>query len=1011
MRKAGLLGLAMVLAPLPVSAMLTTASVLTRAPDDPNAVTVHGVGDGRADDTAAIQAAIDAAHAKTGEGIVFLPSGRYRISRSILVPQGMRIYGVGATRPVLVLAPDTPGFQHGVSNMVIFTGGDQYRVGQIPEPVPTVVPRDRPVRDANSATFYSAMSNVDVEIGAGNPAAAAIRFHVAQHAFLKHMDFQLGSGFAGVYQAGNEMEDLHFHGGRYGVVTEKTSPAWQFTLIDSSFDGQRDAAIREHEAGLTLVNDTIRDTPVGIDIDKGYGDWLFGQNVRFENVSTAGVVISNEDNAYTQVNFQDALASHTPVFARFRDSGRTVAGAGATYRVSDFGYGMTVPGLGETGHYQTIMTATPIAAMPAPLPPAIRARPAVADWVNVRTLGVRGDGTTDDTAAIQRAVDTHRVLYFPSGFYRVTDTIHLKPDTVLIGLHPNLTQLFFPDRLPGFQGVGAPRPIIAAPQGGHNIVTGLGLFAGRINHRAMALLWKAGADSLVDDVKMMGGGGTALADGKPQDEYARPGGDPIASTWLDAQYPSIWVTDGGGGTFADVWSPDSFAQAGFYVSNTSTPGHIYEVSVEHHVRNEFVLDHVHNWELLAPQTEQEVAEGMNAVSLEIRDSSNILIANYHGYRVTRTWHPAAMAVKIYGSSDIHFRNVHVNGESGFATCDANGCATYLRAGKFPFENAILDETNGLKVREREFARLDLPADAAPPAPERPAFLPADAQVRKLNDGFFSISGAAVDAAGKLYFVEHRFQRIYSWDAAHGLQVVRDTPTDPVNLAVARSGHVMVLSSLGPDASVYSFDPRDRDGALTMVAPTPAAAHPDATTVVPVNWWVNGEFKDQLDVATGQFTTLAEMFARDVGRAPARDYVSPDGSLVLPAYRVFQQGPPDHTGWRWSDSLDTYGFVHGKVGRRIFVSNESEDKTYSALVGPGGSLTDLRPFANRGGESVAVGPGGNVFVANGQVFVYAPDGKPLGQIDVPERPLQLIFGGADHRTLFILTHHALYAVTV
>jgi sugar lactone lactonase YvrE len=81
------------------------------------------------------------------------------------------------------------------------------------------------------------------------------------------------------------------------------------------------------------------------------------------------------------------------------------------------------------------------------------------------------------------------------------------------------------------------------------------------------------------------------------------------------------------------------------------------------------------------------------------------------------------------------------------------------------------------------------------------------------------------------------------------------------------------------------------------------------------------------------------------------------------------------------------------------------------VGAGGSLTDLKPFANRGGESVAVGPDGHVFVANGQVFVYAPDGKPLGRIDVPDRPLQLIFGGADHRTLFILTHHALYAVTV
>jgi sugar lactone lactonase YvrE len=42
-----------------------------------------------------------------------------------------------------------------------------------------------------------------------------------------------------------------------------------------------------------------------------------------------------------------------------------------------------------------------------------------------------------------------------------------------------------------------------------------------------------------------------------------------------------------------------------------------------------------------------------------------------------------------------------------------------------------------------------------------------------------------------------------------------------------------------------------------------------------------------------------------------------------------------------------------------------------------------------------------------VFVYGPDGKARGRIDVPERPLQLVFGGADGRTLFILTHHSLY----
>src|SRR5439155_18954840 len=118
-------------------------------------------------------------------------------------------------------------------------------------------------------------------------------------------------------------------------------------------------------------------------------------------------------------------------------------------------------------------------------------------------------------------------------------------------------------------------------------------------------------------------------------------------------------------------------------------------------------------------------------------------------------------------------------------------------------------------------------------------------------------------------------------------------------------------------------------------------------------------------------------------------------------------PPNALGWRFSDTLDAYGLVTAKVGQRVFLSNGSEDRTYSGLVGPGGAVTDLAAFANRGGESVAVGPDGRVYVANGQVFVYRPDGGELGQIQVPERPLQLIFGGSDRLPLVTLTHHALY----
>ncbi len=999
-----------------VTSFAWSASVFTTRLDDPHAIYLDAQefgarGDGKADDSTALQAAIDKAGGHGREGIVFVPSGRYRLTRTVYVWPGVRVFGYGATRPVLVLAENTPGFQKGVGDMVIFTGvgpGDAGRMGRrVPFPPPGSVPPNSAIADANSSTFYSAMSNIDFEIGEGNPAAIAIRFHVAQHAFLSHMDFHVGSGLAALTEIGNEAEDLHFYGGRYGILTDKTSPAWQFTLIDSVFEGQREAAIREHEAGLTLIRDTFRNVPAAIDIDPEYSDELWVKDSRFENVSGAAVIISNEKSPLTEIGFENAALKNVPTFAHFRESGKKVEGKGALYEVRSFNFGLIVPGEGMTGAMGMRYDAVALNSMPPPLPPAIRALPATGEWVNVHTLGVKGDGTSDDTSAIQKAIDTHRVLYFPSGHYVVTDTLALKPDTMLIGLHPTLTQFDLLDSTPGYQGVGAPKAVLSAPAGGSNIVSGFGVFTGGINPRAVALLWMSGAESLVDDVRFLGGHGSGT---NPYNNNHTADSD-LRKRW-DGQYPSLWVTHGGGGTFADIWTPNTFAQAGFVVSDTRTPGHVYELSTEHHVRNEIKFDHAENWDVNAPQTEEEAGESPESLSLEFDWSKNITIANYHGYRVTRSRAPYPSAVRLYNSEDIHFRNVHVNAESGFPVCDDNGCGTFLRASKFPYENAIEDVTHHLEVREREFAVLDIPASPVAPKPvDAAAVLAPGAKVEKLEDGFFSISGATVDARGKIYFVDRHQQRIYGWSRAEGLTVERDNPLDPVNLAIDKAGDLLVVSSKGPEGTVYSFRPGTSMDQITVLAPQVAKPHEGAAAVFPVNYWNNGEFEDQFDFDTFTFTTLAQMFARDVSTPKAKQYVSPDGSLFLPAGRVFQQGPEDADGWRFSDNLDTHGFVSDLPGHRVFVSSESEDRTYSAQVGADGTLTDLRPFADRGGESVAVDGKGNVYVANGQIFVYDPAGKMIGQIDVPERPLEIVFGGDDGRTLFVLAHHALFAVKV
>ncbi len=987
------------------------ASVITTRLEDPKAIYVD-VPATTGDSSADLQAAIDKASGTGREGIVFVPAGRYTVARTVFLWPGVRLIGYGPTRPVFVLPPDTPGFQKGMGVMVMFTGltpHEHPRAGnRIAFPPPGSVPPNNNVADANPNTFYSAMSNIDFEIGDGNPAAVAVRFHVAQHSFLTHMDFHLGSGLAGVYQAGNEAEDLHFYGGRYGILTEKTSPAWQFTLIDSVFEGQREAAIREHEAGLTLIRNTFRNVPKAIDIDEGYPDQLWVKDSRFENISGPVVTISLEKSPLTEIGFQNAVLSNAPVFAKLRESGKTVSGKGALYEVKNFSYGLIVPGEGQMGSIGMQYEAVPLDSLPAALSPAIRALPPSNEWVNVHTLGVKGDGAADDTAALQQAINTHRALYLPGGHYVVRDTLTLKPDTVLIGLHPTLTQIDLLDETPGYQGVGAPKAMLLAPPGGENILSGIGVFAGSINPRAVAVLWKAGEQSLIDDVRFLGGHGSG---GNPYNNNQTADSD-LHKRW-DGQYPSLWVADGGGGTFADIWTPNTFAQSGFLVSNTMTPGHVYELSNEHHVRNEIKFDHVENWDINAPQTEEESGESPEAHSLEIDDCRNLTIANYHAYRVTRSRAPFGAAVRLYRSSDIHFRNVHVNAESGYGICDENGCGTFLRLSKFPYENAIEDMTHHLGVREREFAVLDIVADPQkPPQSDASAVLDKGTSVKKLEDGFFSISGAAVDAAGKLYFVDHHNQRIYGWSEKEGLTVDRDNPLDPVNLAVDRSGNLMVVSSAGPESTVYTFRPGTSAEELTVLTPQPAQSHDKAAVILPANWWNNGEFKDQLNLNTMRFTTLAEMFATDAGTPKIREYLSPDSSLLLPAGRVFQQGPANETsGWRFSDNLDTYGFIVAEPGQQVYVSSESEDITYSASVKPDGTLAELKPFTQRGGESVAVDAHGNVYVANGQIFVYSNDGRQIAEIDVPERPLQLIFGGPDHRTLFILAHHALFATRV
>jgi sugar lactone lactonase YvrE len=939
-------------------------------------------GDGVADDTAGLQKAIDTVADTTHQGIVFIPEGRYRLTQTLYVWPGVRLVGYGAQRPTFVLATNTPGYQTGPSYMVLFTGGrtGERRRGGLQRPAnapplppvafPGTVPAATGVVDANPGTFYSAMSNVDFEIGEGNPGAVGIRFHVAQHCFLTHMNFRIGSGMAALHDIGNEGEDLHFYGGQYGIMTGRPSPGWQFTLLDSSFDGQREAAIKEHEAGLALVHDTFKNVPTAIEIEPQHIEELWIKNSRFENISGPAIVISSENSRLTEINIEGALCDKVKIFAQLRESGKVFTGKGQTYRVASFTHGLIFDSPRAKGSIETRINTETLASLPPSDAPAIHALPSQTGWANALELGVKGDGVTDDSAALQHAVDTQRIIYLPSGRYLLSDTLRLRQDTVLIGLHPSTTQLDLADNTPGFDGVGPPKAMLLTPENGTTIVMGIGLFAGGVNSRAVAAMWMAGKDSLMDDVRFLGGHGTNNADGTRMNPYNNThSGDPNALYRWDAQYPSLWVLNGGGGTFADIWTPVTFSQAGLYISDTKTEGHVYELSSEHHVRNEVKLKRVANWEIVSLQTEEERGEGPQCLPLSIEDSENITVAEMHAYRVVSSYVPFPEAIHVTNSHDIRFRNLHVYSDS-----------------KVAFDASVRDDSSGVINRELEMASLDLPGKNV----TAPNMNPKYPVATRLAGGFFNTSSATVDSQGRLYFVDPVKQTIYRYlPAEKRLETVRDNPIDAANIFFDRSGNLMVVSYAG-NGTVYSFKPDDPADKLQILKPQAAASRPGLTPVLPIDHW---RFDSEQNTA--------------IGGAKPWQYISPDGSTFLPTGEDFVDGTL-YYGVKMAEVLRAFSLGKATPGKTFYLTDERQKKTYAAAVSADGSLTHVKLFANQGGESVAVGPEGKIYLAAGQIYVYRPDGTPEGEIDVPERPISVVFGGKDGRTLFILARTSLYS---
>ncbi len=946
-------------------------SVFKLRPDDPKAVIVQAgrfgaVGDGVADDSLAIQAAIDQVAATTDAGVVLVGAGRYRISTTMHLWSGIRLVGYGAQRPVFLLGANTPGFQNGHE----FLGTGRYML-QFASRKPAA---GEPVVDANEFTFYSGINNIDFAIGDGNAAAIAIRFHVAQHSFLSHMRISVGQGRAGLEDVGNQASDLEITGGEYGIVSVRTSPMWQFLLMDSSIHGQRTAAIHTEEVGMTLIRDQISDVPIAVEIPDGKVEQLYARNLLLSRISNVALHVGDIERAHHEVTLEQIQCEDVPLLiaADARVRGMTgVRAPGRDYVEEHLALGLAIaPDGRERGvtwnHHE--VSAGSVHAMVSDIP----LLPEVHDWTSVQILGVLGDGASDDTKALQHAIDSHRVLYFPQGTYRVSQTLHLRADSVLIGLNPVTTILTISDDEPAFGGAGEPVPVVESATGGAAVMSGIGVGTGDANPRATAILWRAGAKSLLDDVN--------LGHARPHVALAQklPSTPPVPGRqFAGTQNASLVVADGGGGLFRDIWTSNTDAAAGLLVERTKTPSTVYQMSCEHHMRHETQFHDAANWTIYALQTEEENPAGADSFAVELKDAHQMLFANLFSYRVSRNVKPKLNAVEAT-NSDALFENMHVFSMTRLA-----------------YDNDVADLDSRVHVRSHDFTSFVLTASSAPgaPLPLPASVFAADAKLRQVSTGYSNAEGLTGDGTGNVLFTDSVNNTILRWSASGDkVDVLTKQVKTPMAVGLAAPGELLAITST---REVFSVDLPSGSSAKIDPSSSPSA---DTSLLMPA----------------GLHNSL-ETLRMQIGR---RGIVyAPHSNMAIVARvenepRSFFYAPRTSTaimaGGNWQPDLQASQWLLLHMGDARLVTSEEDDVTACMTLKDFRSMT-LTTFVPRGGTSVVRDNGGNVYVAAGQVYVYDAQAHPIAVLEVPERPGSLAFGGADGRTLLIGARSSLYAI--
>lgn len=252
---------------------------------------------------------------------------------------------------------------------------------------------------------------------------------------------------------GGTVNAVSVRGGSYGVRVS----ASQWYLDQLQLTGQTVASLQVDEAwAVVLLHIHAENTPIGVQTI-GTGENIMIISSHFgPGISNGSAIVPVKGVAAGQILLSNVSATADTKFLVEKLLPLPADCSSKTWSLGGQVYDSGVPRANTTaGHLSSFKPPRVATDIPA------RTRPSYASVNVVTSCGVAGDGVTDDTAALQKAIDTHPRIFLPYGSYLLSDTVTLTANTSIIG--EGMPHVVLKDGAKGFGDASKPKPMFYAP--------------------------------------------------------------------------------------------------------------------------------------------------------------------------------------------------------------------------------------------------------------------------------------------------------------------------------------------------------------------------------------------------------------------------------------------------------------------------------------------------------------------------------------------------------------------